>query len=479
MKRLWMLSLGVLGLLTLQAQKAFSLEDAVAFALENNKQLNATRYDIEKSESAYREARAGWLPQVDGAVDFMTYFDYEINFMSGGDMMTSTQMINGIGETNDAIDLINSSGAFGAAVMPNYTSADAMRYMSDQIFSGSLSEPIIMGDQLTAKVQVGQVLFNGQILSGIRMAKIGMAMAEKSIEQSELDVRANVANTYYSALTLEKTLATIDSSLVEMEDLVTKTDVAVRAGVLEETELDQLRIQLSNLKNTKLAMKRNVQINYNLLRFHLGLNVNEAIVLTDSIDLIMELITEERALTQTFDVSNNINYQMLETNVEMSKEQVDMEKMAYAPTLSAFYVYNAKLMTSGFDMNPNNTAGASLSVPIFSSGMRKNKVDQKRIELLQAEADKEVLKENLFLQESQLRYDYMSKFEQYQNQKANVAVARRVFESYERKFRAGTASGMDLTQANSSYLQAESDYLSAMLSLLQARVSFFKLLNTL
>ncbi len=473
MKRWKLLSIGLLGAVGLSAQQSFSLEEAVSYALKNNKQLNATRYDIEKSESAYKEARAGWLPQVDATLDFQTYFGYEMEFNLGGSDFTpsATDVTNALSAANTTA--AGMGGTFDAAQY-----AGGVAYES-AIMAAMPPTVIDMGNSSTAQVQLGWMLFNGQILSGMRAAKIGMEMASTNVALSELDVRANVANTYYSVLTLEETLAIIDSSIVEMEDLVNKTEVTVRAGVLEETELDQLRIQLSNLKNTRLAMVRNVQITYNLLRFHLGMGVNDPIVLTDDVSDIMDAIIGEKALTQTFDVASNLTYQLVDKQVEVSEEMVDMEKMAYAPNVSAYYAYNAKLLTSGFDMTPNNVAGATLTIPIFSSGMRKNRVDQKKIELLQAEADREVLKDNLFLQESQLRFDYISKLEQYQNQKENVEVARRVFESYERKFISGTASGMDLTQANSSYLQAESDYLSAMLSLLQARVSFFKLLNTL
>lgn len=475
-KRIFILSILALGFIGAQAQMVFSLEEAVAYALENNKQLKSNRYNIEKSESAYKETRAGWMPQVDASVDYMTYFGYEaeLDFGSSSPNFSDDEYAN----AKIAADLVAGATPGGSGNFDISQHAGGAAY--DGYLQSTLPPTTIdMGGSSTAKVQVGQMLFNGQLLSGIRAAKIGMALAEKGVELTELEVRANVANTYYSALTLEATLETIDSSLSEMESLFAKTEVIVRTGMMEQTELDQLKVQMNNLRNTKLAMGRNVQITYNLLRFHLGLPVNSPIELTDDLDLIMDAITGENALTQTFDITENLNYQMMEKQVELTVEMVNMEKMAYAPTLTAFYAYNAKLLTSGFDMNPNNMAGATLSVPLFSSGMRKNKVDQQQIELMQAEADKDILKDNLFLQESQLRFDYISKFEEYQNQKENVEVARRVFESYERKFSQGVASGMDLTNANSTYLQAEGDYLSSILSLLQARVSFFKLMNTL
>ncbi len=470
LKRLCLLCAAMFSSFVTYSQMVFSIDSAVSYALQNNKQLNATRYDVEKSESALKEVRAGWLPQVDATVDFMTYFGYEMEFAMGGDIPAFT-----------ADDYANALGAANAVSGNTFNKA---QYDGTKAYDATLQAAIPpttidMGSSSTAKIQLGWMLFNGQVLSGIKAAKIGMEMASANIQLSELDVRANVASTYYSALILDKTLAVIDSSYVELEDLFNKTTATVKAGVLEETELDQLRIQLTNLKNSKLAMERNIQVVYNLLRFHMGLAVNEPIELTDDVNEIVAAIVEERALLQEFDLQSNPTYQILDKQVELSEQMVTMEKMAYAPNLTAFYAYNAKLLTSGFDMNPNNMAGATLNIPIFSSGMRKNKVNQKRIELLQAEADRDVLKDNLLLQESQLRYDYISKYEQYENQKENVAVARRVYESYERKFEHGTASGMDLTQANSNYLQAESEYLNSMLSLLEARVAFFKLLNTL
>lgn len=474
-KRSIMLLMLLVALLGAQAQMAFSLEEAVDYALENNKQLNSNRYNVEKSESAYKETRAGWMPQVDASIDYMTYFGYEAEFSFGSDAPTflPEDYINAGLAADAAAGAVPGSGAFDLSQHAGGAAYDS--YLTSTLPPTTID----MGGSSTAQVQVGQMLFNGQLLSGIRAAKIGMSLAAKGVELTELEVRSNVANTYYSALTLQATLSTIDSSLKEMESLYAKTEVIVRTGMMEQTELDQLKVQMNNLRNTKLAMGRNVQITYNLLRFHLGLPVNSPIDLTDDLDLIMEAITGESALTQNFDITENLNYQLMDKQVELTEEMVSMEKMAYAPTITAFYAYNAKLLTSGFDMNPNNMAGATMSIPIFSSGQRKNRVEQQQIELLQAEADKDILKDNLYLQESQLRFDYVSKFEEYQNQKENVEVARRVYESYERKFSQGVASGMDLTNANSTYLQAEGDYLTSILSLLQARVSFFKLMNTL
>lgn len=476
MKRLVVILLSVWCVLGMSAQQSFTLEEAIAFALENNKALKAVKYDIEKSEGKYKETRAGYLPQVDATVDYMTYFGYEMEFDLGG----------GAPNFSDD-DYINAGKAadVAAGLAPGGSgNFDISQHAGGAAYDGYLQSTlppnvIEMGGSSTAKLQVGQMLFNGQLLVGIRTAKIGMEMASKNVENSELQTRSSVTNAYYNALVMDQTLDIIEQNVRNMEVLVQKTQVMYSAGVVEQTDYDQLLVQLNTLKNTKLAMSRTVQITYNFLRFQLGLPVGAPMELLDDLDVVMAMVDSEKTLAEAFDISNNLNYQLMQKQIELSEEMVNMEKMAYAPTLTAFYAYNAKIMTTGMDMNPNNIAGATLNVPIFSGGQRKHKVDQQKIALMQAETNQDLLRDQLLMQEAQLRYEFISKTEEYNLQKENVEVAKRVFNSFELKYSQGVASAMELTQANSNYLQAESSYLTSMMEVLQSRVAFLTLLNSL
>jgi outer membrane protein TolC len=83
------------------------------------------------------------------------------------------------------------------------------------------------------------------------------------------------------------------------------------------------------------------------------------------------------------------------------------------------------------------------------------------------------------LQEKQLKYNLINANLQYNSQKQNIDVAKRVYTSTENKFKQGMASSLDLTQANSLYLQAENNYISALMNLLQTKLSLDKLLNNM
>ena len=130
-------------------------------------------------------------------------------------------------------------------------------------------------------------------------------------------------------------------------------------------------------------------------------------------------------------------------------------------------------------MNPNHLVGLNMSVPIFSSGMRKARVDQAKIEYNMAQNNREILEDQLVLQDKQFKYNLQSSLENYYTQQENVDVAQRLYDSYRLKYEQGMATSLDLTQANGNYLDAESNYLTAMMEVLNARLQLDKLMNKL
>jgi outer membrane protein TolC len=166
----------------------------------------------------------------------------------------------------------------------------------------------------------------------------------------------------------------------------------------------------------------------------------------------------------------------------MSSLSLKTEKASVLPTLAGFYNYGTNGMGDEFsqlDWFQNSMTGLQLSVPIFASGHRHSKIKKAQINLEKARTNKDMVTDQLVLQEKQLRFNLVNANQQYISQKDNVEVAKRVYTSMENKFRQGMASSMDLTQANSLYLQAENNYVSALMNLLQTKLALDKLLNNM
>lgn len=439
-----------------EINSSLSLQQAREYALKYNKILKNARENIFVSEERIKETRAQGLPQVNGTLDFMTYFNYELELDFGFGTGTAPDINMGLLDEGD-FEILN---------------------FLQQTFGSTSAEPIIMNNQSSAKVQLSQLIFSGQYLAGIQTAKIAKELSVQSFKKSEIEIIENVTNSYYLILATEHTLEIIDKTLLNMNTTLQHTKNLYSAGVAEETDVDQIHSAVSQLNNTKKSLERVIQLNYNLLKFQLGIKPDQKIKLTDNLDTFLKNFESDNYFVKKIDLRQNIDYQLVEMQVKLAEKQVDMTKWSYGPSVAGFYSYTKKILTTGFDLTPKHIAGVNVTAPIFSSGMRKAQLSKARIELNMSQRNQELLREQLELQEKQCIFNLENALENYQTQKENILIAQRLNNSIQNKYNQGFLSSLDLVQANTNYLNAENNYLNSVLTLLQAKLSIEKLYNS-
>ncbi len=414
-----------------------SLDEARDYAVQYNKTVIASRKDIDASRMALWETISGGLPQANASASL-----------------------------NDNLKLMTT-------LLPGD-------------FFGKPGEkvPVQFGTQYNTGygLQVSQLLFNASYIVGVQTAKLGGMMAEQGLEKTELETRSMVTTTYYLVLISEESLSILDSIIGNMMETQKSTNAMFKVGMAESTDVDQMSVNISTLENSRKSLQRNIELNYNILRFQLGVDPGTEISLTSTLDEFIESINIESLLTREFNVNDHIDYRLMLSQEKMSELNVKMQKSTILPTLSGFYSYNRNGM--GDKLNdlrsfPNSMLGFQLSIPIFSSGQRYSKIRKAEIELEKTRTNMDMVSDQLKIQENQARYNLITANEQYLSQKQNIDVAKRVYASVENKFRQGMASSLDLTVANGNYLNAENNYVSSLLNLLQTKLAFDKLLNDL
>jgi len=371
-----------------------NLQEAVDYAISYNKSLKNARLEVERSRRSIWEAISQGLPQVDGTVDFMTYFNYELAFSFGlGDDIgfTDAQFQEALAQTQSSF--------------PGTTPTDIVRHQAGNYYDGVLQSmlppsTILMSDQATAKLQVSQLLFSGQYLVGIQTAKMARKISEQNLEFSELNTKETVIGSYYLVLITEESLGFLEQNLENLRETLDQTETMYNTGMAEQTDVDQIRITVNQMENSHRALERNLELNYNMFRFQLGLDSDVEVRLSDNLESLFESLQPESVLVVPFSVENNITYQIMKSQEEIDEKLLALEQWNYAPTIAGFYNYNAKILTTGFDMTPNHLAGFSMAVPIFSSGMKKARVDQARINYDVSHNNRRILEDQLKLQEN-------------------------------------------------------------------------------
>ena len=160
------------------------------------------------------------------------------------------------------------------------------------------------------------------------------------------------------------------------------------------------------------------------------------------------------------------------------------EKAAYYPSLNGFLYVQENAQRDKFDFtDPNqpwfltSNTGVSMRIPIFSSGMRKSRVDQAKVDLEKIRNTKEMVAEGLKLSISQSRSEFKTALENYYRQKQNVALSLEIFKKALTKYNAGIASSVELTQQHNQFFAAERNYFTTVFSLLDAKNKLDKALG--
>ena len=404
---------------------ALSLKEAQEYAVNQNRSLKNASLAVQEAYAARWQTIASMLPQVDGSYSYSNYLGYSATL----GMMGSEMKIN----------------------MPNV---------------GALG--------LTASVGI-----NGQGIVGALLNNIAIDMKKISLEKSETELRGSVMGSYVSVLALQSISSLLDSSLVNIQELESITQNAVNAGAAEQTSADQIRVRVNTLKNSINAQKRTIELATNSLKVLLDVPVETELVLTEKLETVLSPDRVLALLAENFSIENNLNYQLLQKQLELAKTNVHMAGWAYGPTVSLAYNYTNQQYygEGGMRMTPPNVIQVSVRMPLWSSGKRAAGVVEKKIAYEEAKNTLSETGDNLSIQYRQLCFNLTNAYETYMNEKENIEVSQRVFASATNKYKYGASSNMELTNASNDLINAQSSYVQAMLSLVNAQVELEEFLN--
>jgi outer membrane protein TolC len=447
-----------------------SLIQAKEYALQNSPVMKNARLDIENAKRKIWETTAIGLPQVNSKLSY----SYMITLSSTIEQFNSFSSIgNSFGDLYGMVGML--AGQAGNVQVLNML--DSISNAS----AGSGEESTVSTDDLrwglTWDITATQLIFSGAYLVGLQTSKTFSNLTEIALTQSELDLKQNVASAYYLVLIAEENFRVIDSTCQSTEKLLNDLKAMNKSGFIEETDVDQLRLTLSNLQNTRALLERQIGIAYNLLKYQLGIDFGTKLVLTDKIEALAGEQEIAGLALQSYSYENNPQYQMLETQEKLSKLNVNFNKSTYLPDIAAFYQHQENFNDKAFSFTPPDMIGVAMNIPIFGSGMKRAKVQQAKIQLEKVRNSKEQAAGGLTLDYEQSRANLLNALDKTKTNRENMFLAKRIYGRTLIKYQEGLSSSLDLTQTQNQYLMAQSNYYSALIELLNARAKMEKLLN--
>lgn len=423
---------------------SFTLKQAQDYAIQHNSNVKNAQIDAIIAKKKVWETTAIGLPQVSGSMQHQYFIDIPVTLMPA-------QIFN--------------------------PQAPAGTYMEMKFGTDNNTK---------AGLNVSQLIFSGEYIVGLQASKIYRQLSAQNLQKSELDVKEQIANTYNLILFAEKNKAILDSNIIYTENLLKQTKEILKQGFIDEINVDQLNLNITNLKNSLSSVNRQIEMTKNLLKFQLGIDLKSELTLTDNYNNLLNINDIQSLSSSDINITSQIDYQILNTQEHLQGLNVKRKKATFLPQISAFYNHQESLMNNDFlvfdksaTWYPSNLIGVNINIPIFSSGMRLSQVSQENLKLEKIRNSKNMLEQNLSIAALQAKIELQNNIDVYNQQLTNVKLANKIFENNKIKYKNGTITSLEFTQALIQNISAQQQLNKTIFDLINSQTKLNKILGTL
>lgn len=409
--------------------REFSLQEAIDFAIENNRTAQNASKDIDAAEQRKWETTATGLPQINAKIDYQNFLKQQVSLIPA-------EFFGG------------NPGEFAEVTFGTTQSVNATATITQKIFDGSY-------------------------LVGLQSAKVYLQISKNAKVKTDLEVRKRVIQAYGNVLMAEESVQILTENVETLEKNLYDIRKIYENGLEEEESVEQLEITLSGVKSNLNNVTRLKALAYQMLNITLGLDVNHDTVLTDNLESLTNQNIDLGLISTEYDPENTIDYKIADNTKRSNELLLKLEKSKALPTLNTFinggYVgYSNSFTFADKDQKwfGSSLFGVSLNIPIFSSLQRSAATQRAKIELEKSKADLIEKEQQIKLQIASAKSNYEFAVEDYQNKRQNLNLAERIEKKNETKFFEGVGSSFELRQAQMQLYSAQQEYLQAMLDVI-------------
>lgn len=420
--------------------RSLSIDDAVEYGIENNRRLMNAEREIKMAYKERWKTIAIGLPNVTLDLNYLNYLEL------------STSLIP--------------AEFFGGQ-------------------KGEFSE-IQFGTEQSAigSVRMEQLLFDGSWLVGLEYSKIYLSASENFYEKTLLEVRESIVKLYSLVSILNERIVLLENNLENFrKDLFEVTEL-YKNGFEEVENVEQIKITLAQAELSLLQAKKTKDNQLNLLKLVLGINIDDKIVLSTSIeDFIAENIIFSNSF-EDFNTSKNIDVKISQNIFDTKRIEYKLEKSKQLPKVSGFLSGTYTGYNNEFDFTNksqnwfgSSVLGVNLEIPIFNAFKLNVSSQKAKIAMNQALTNLEEQQEKTQVEVQQKLNDYQLAIQALNVSERNMNLSISIEEKNSIKFFEGIVSSFELRQAQLQLLDSQQKYLNSVLELISIKTELETLYN--
>jgi len=419
---------------------AFSLEEAIAYALENNySALNAER-DILDAQKQKWETIASGLPQITADISYQNQLKQPVSLIPA------------------------------------------------EFFGGQPGEfqPIVFGlpQQATATATVRQQIFDGSYIVGVQATKAFLSYSQNNKEKTQQEVRKSVVEAYGNLLLAKESVTILQNNLEALGKNLFETQKLYENGLSDEESVDQLQITFSTVESQLKNAHRLEKITLQMLNLVMGLPVDTPTQLKEDLNTLAQANSDPSLIETPFLMENNVDFKLANNLNEQRYYELKLAKSRALPTLNAFANYGSAAFSDSFNFFngdqqwfDSSILGFDLKIPIFSSLKRSASTQRAKIAFEKAKTQLTEAQERIRLQLDKAKSDYLLSIELYATTQENLRLAERIEQKNQIKYKEGMATSFELRQAQTQLYTAQQQYLESMANVINAKTELEVITN--
>jgi outer membrane protein len=460
------------------SMKAVTLQEAVAFALENNNTMKNAQLDQKIAKARNWEIMATGLPNINAEAGYTYYFKRPVS-PAFNDFFSDTTTAS-----SKVFSYLASQDPNIGAIL--YQSALASK---DNEFS------FVLPHNLSASLTVSQLIFDGRYFIGLKATKDFTKSARLQKDLSQQDIKYNVIKAYHQAAAANEAVIKLNENLKLIQRLLSDTRAIFGEGLIEELDVDRLALTESQLQSQITLQTQMARVALDNLKFQMGMDLNDDLMLKDNLeDLRAQLKIEADT---KLDVTQRVENELLETVYRIRGYDVAQRKSGYFPSMFAFLNYGWQAQGKSFNGLFKSTTttfpdgdtrkrtqwfdqglvGLTLKIPIFDSGARLANMNQAKFDQEKTKNDLENFKRAAELQFRASRSAFESALVDEANNKRSTELSEKIFKTNQIKYKEGVGSSFELVQSETENSANHLKRIQSVLSLLNAKADLDKALG--
>lgn len=399
------------------ATRPLTLDEAIELALKQNKSIVVAKLNMQRAESQVTEAYGSAMPSLSVNAGFNHNIQLPVFFF------------------------------------PNPVTGEVgpLRVGQTNVYA------------MTAQVQ--QVLFNGAVFTAIQSSKIYTDAAGAQLDAAVAEVVTETKKKYYQAVAAA---AYYNVAVTTLEN-VKKTRETITAlfneGLVAEFDKIRADVAVANVEPLVLEAESGRYAAQAALQTYLAMDLSDTVeVSAENLPEIADLPNIEEAVRRA--MASNYDLQALNLQIEVAKKMIDIQASDYYPTLAAFGQWQQQGQSDTFNdwrSATSSLVGLNFSMNIFNGLRTKAKVEQSQIDVATAEQRKAQITDLIELQTRTIINQLGSSKARIAAQTSTVSQAQRGYDISQIRYKEGTGSLLEISDAETALSRARVNEISARL----------------